>query len=256
MSAVSPEIITHEVSINNNNIKLKLSSRRWLVLFIFALISFMNAFHWIEHNIIQDVIISYYNSSLPDSTIGQNESVNWLSLVYMLCYIPLVFPAMFLLDMKGLKLTVGIGALLTAVGAWIKCGAVNPNRFAVLMFAQTICAVAQVFTLGVPARLSAVWFGSSEISTATSIGVFGNQLGTAVGFLLPPFIIPPNLSIEEMTRRFYYFYFSVAGICTFLFILSIMSILITLLLNICLKIKFLSFKRQTRHAGKFRPSCK
>ena len=229
MPAISPEIITNVVSINdefNTKIKLKLSSRRWIVLFTFALISFMNSFHWIEHNIIQDVIIRYYNSSLPGSIIAQNEAVNWLSLVYMLCYIPLVFPAMFLLDMKGLKLTIGIGAAATAVGAWVKCGAVNPSRFAVLMFAQTLCAIAQVFTLGIPARLSSLWFGASEISTATSIGVFGNQLGTAVGFVLPPFIIPPNLSIEEMTRRFYYFYFSIAAICTVLFTLSLISNLI------------------------------
>lgn len=160
--------------------KLKLSSRRWLVLFTFSLISFMNAFHWIQHNIIQDVIIFYYNNSLPSGTIAQNEAVNWLSLVYMLTYIPLVFPAMFLLDYKGLKLSVGLGGLLTAIGAWVKCGSVNSDRFFVLMIGQTICAIAQVFTLGIPARLSSLWFGASEVSTATSIGVFGNQLGILI----------------------------------------------------------------------------
>ena len=44
------------------------------------------------------------------------------------------------------------------------------------MFAQTVCAVAQLFVLGIPARLAAVWFGPNEVSTATSIGVFGNQV--------------------------------------------------------------------------------
>ena len=46
----------------------------------------------------------------------------------------------------------------------------------VLMAAQTVCAVAQVFILGTPAKLAAVWFGPDQVSTATSLGVFGNQV--------------------------------------------------------------------------------
>ena len=219
MTSIQPDTI-----INDKEQKiLVLSPRRWLVLLTFSSISLMNAFNWIEHNIIQDVVVSYYNNSLPDDVIAKNEAVNWLSLVYMLCYIPLVFPAMFILDIKGLKLSIAIGALLTAVGAWIKCAAVRPDLFAILMLGQTICAIAQAFTLGVPARLSSLWFSASEVSTATSIGVFGNQLGTAIGFLLPPFIVPANIPVNEMTKRFYYLYFSVAAICTFLFIMSVIS---------------------------------
>lgn len=45
-----------------------------------------------------------------------------------------------------------------------------------LMFAQTLAAIAQLWILGIPARLAAVWFGPSEVSTATSLGVFGNQV--------------------------------------------------------------------------------
>jgi FLVCR family feline leukemia virus subgroup C receptor-related protein len=220
MSSVAPALQND----GPQNIIIKPSSRRWFVLITFASISLMNAFHWIEHNIIQDVIVNFYNQSLPGGTISQNEAVNWLSMVYMLCYIPLVFPAMFLLDLKGLKLSVILGALLTTIGAWIKCASVNPKHFAVLMFGQTICAIAQVFTLGVPARLSSLWFGESQISTATSIGVFGNQLGTAIGFIIPPFVVPNDLSIVQMKTRFYYLYFSVAGICTILLVFAFFGI--------------------------------
>lgn len=97
-------------------------------------------------------------------------------MVYMLAYIPLIFPATWLLDRKGLRLVAILGSLLNAVGAWIKCVAIHPSRFAVLMTAQTVCAVAQIFILGIPAELAAVWFGPNEVSTATSIGVFGNQV--------------------------------------------------------------------------------
>ena len=39
--------------------------RRWVVLFIYASISTLVAFNWLEYNIIQDVTIQFYNASLP-----------------------------------------------------------------------------------------------------------------------------------------------------------------------------------------------
>ena len=54
---------------------------------------------------------------------------------------------------------------------------------------QTISACGQCFILELPPKIAAIWFPSSEISTATSIGVFGNQLGVALGFFIPPKII-------------------------------------------------------------------
>jgi hypothetical protein len=91
--------------------------RRWLILAVFCCISLLNAFNWIEYAIIQDVMITFYNESLPDDPSLQIDAVNWFSMVYMLCYIPLVFPTMFLLDRKGLKLSCVMGALLTAIGS-------------------------------------------------------------------------------------------------------------------------------------------
>jgi FLVCR family feline leukemia virus subgroup C receptor-related protein len=128
---------------------------------------------------------------------------------------------MFLLDRKGLKLSCILGALLTAIGACLKCAAVRPDLFAVAMSAQTVCAIAQAFTLGIPARLSALWFGPTEIATATSIGVFGNQLGSAIGFLIPPSVVQKSESIEFMQKRFYFLLVPVAAACIISFILAL-----------------------------------
>ena len=154
----------------------KLFKRRWLILFLFASYSTSNAYQWIHLNIIFDKVVLYYNESLPSSTYMKEVSVDWLSMVYMLAYIPLILPATWLLDRHGLRVVAISATLLNALGAWMKCAAVSPDLFALLMTAQTICAVAQVFILGIPARLAAVWFGPNEVSTATAIGVFGNQV--------------------------------------------------------------------------------
>jgi hypothetical protein len=44
--------------------------------------------------------------------------------------------------------------------------------------------MSQVFILSVPARLAAVWFGPNEVSSACSIGVFGNQVRLCATYLI------------------------------------------------------------------------
>ncbi|OON14883.1 hypothetical protein X801_09321, partial [Opisthorchis viverrini] len=118
-------------------------------------------------------------------------AVDWLSMVYLLAYIPLIVPVTWLQDRYGLRASVTAAAFVNAIGGWLKCVAVylaaDPEKlegstpsvaelsgFPVLMLSQTLDAIAQVFILGVPAQLAATWFGDREVSTATSIGVLAN----------------------------------------------------------------------------------
>ncbi|XP_072755230.1 choline/ethanolamine transporter flvcr2a isoform X3 [Anoplolepis gracilipes] len=70
-----------------------------------------------------------------------------------------------------------------------------------------------------PARLAAVWFGPDQVSSACSIGVFGNQLGIAIGFLFPPMLVPNsdnNCNVERGLRLMFYI---VAAITTLVLVL-------------------------------------
>lgn len=154
----------------------KVYKRRWIIVFLFCLYSTSNAYQWIHLNIIGNIINKYYNESLPENTFQRETAIDWLSMIYMLAYIPLIFPSTFLLNKKGLRIVAICGAFLNCLGAWLKVACVSEDRFPVLMFAQTVCAIAQIFILGLPAQIAAVWFGPNEVSTATSIGVFGNQV--------------------------------------------------------------------------------
>lgn len=69
-----------------------------------------------------------------------------------------------------------IGILGTCGGSWIKLGAVDPDRAWLAFLGQSVVALSQVFVIAVPARLAAIWFGPSQVSSACSIGVFGNQV--------------------------------------------------------------------------------
>lgn len=142
--------------------------RRFAVLTVFSLYSLVNAFQWIQYSIITNVFTQYYGVD--------NDKIDWLSIVYMVAYVPLIFPATWLLDRKGLRLTALLGSGLNCAGAWFKCGSVSPELFGVTVTAQVICSVAQVFILGLPSRLASVWFGPREVSTACATAVLGNQV--------------------------------------------------------------------------------
>lgn len=88
--------------------------------------------------------------------------------------------------LQGLRVACLVGSAGTCLGAWIKLGSVSPDRFYVAFIGHSIVACSQVFVLSVPARLAAVWFGPDQVSSACSIGVFGNQVRTYLRPCLSP----------------------------------------------------------------------
>jgi FLVCR family feline leukemia virus subgroup C receptor-related protein len=64
--------------------------RRWLMLAIFLLCSTTNSMHWLQYSIIANIMMRYYHVS--------SVAINWTSLIFMVWYIPFVFPASWVLD--------------------------------------------------------------------------------------------------------------------------------------------------------------
>ncbi|XP_064097906.1 heme transporter FLVCR2-like isoform X2 [Macrobrachium nipponense] len=186
---------------------------RWVILFLFVFYSMSNAFQWIQYSIITNIIVSYYDV--------KTTQVDWMSMIYMITYIPLIFPASWYLEKYGLRKAVLIGSCGTMIGSWVKVGSVSPDRFYVTFIGQCIVAVSQIFILGIPARLAAVWFGPNQVSTACAIGVFGNQLGVATGFLLPPAIVPESHDKEVVGYYLSFMFYGVAIFCTVLFVIIV-----------------------------------
>lgn len=208
---VTPSIVISGASFDENRDDVRVTSKRFLILFLFSLYSMSNAFQWIQYAIITNVISDYYGVS--------NLAVNWTSVIFMAIYIPGIMPASWLLNQKGLRFCVLLGSFGTCAGSWIKCLSVSPDRFHVTMIGQSVVAMSQLFILNLPPRIAAVWFGPKEVSSATSFGVFGNQIGIALGFILPPLIFANNPdSIPSLIERgLNIMFFSVAIVTSVLF---------------------------------------
>ncbi|XP_031134591.1 feline leukemia virus subgroup C receptor-related protein 2 isoform X2 [Sander lucioperca] len=191
----------------------RLYKKRWMIVFLFSAYSLSNAYQWIQYGIINNIMMKFYNV--------EAFSIDWLSMIYMLTYIPFIFPVTWLLDKKGLRVTALLANALNCAGTWIKVASAKPNLFGVTMVGQLASSLAQVFILGMPSRLASVWFGADEVSTACSIGVFGNQMGIAIGFLLPPILVPNVDDINELANYIRIMFYISAGVATLIFILVV-----------------------------------
>jgi hypothetical protein len=72
--------------------EFKTYKRKWIVLGLFVLYSASNAMQWIQYSIIADVIHKFYDV--------EYFAIDWTSMIYMITYIPLIFPASWILNKK------------------------------------------------------------------------------------------------------------------------------------------------------------
>lgn len=93
-------------------IEIKLYKQRYLMLFLFALCSMMNGFPQFQYTVVADIVACYYGVGVSD--------INWTCVIYMVLFLPFVFPVMYLMDKKGLRITLIIGALLNCIGNYIE----------------------------------------------------------------------------------------------------------------------------------------
>lgn len=116
--------------------------------------------------------------------ISPNWHWHFVQEIDFYCYSP--FLSLLSARFKGLRIAAVFGCLGTCLGAWVKVLGVHPDLFYVAFIGQSIVAASQVFILSLPAKLAAVWFGPNQVSSACSIGVFGNQVSvTTISYFMP-----------------------------------------------------------------------
>ena len=163
--------------------KFVLYKQRWVVLAIFSLISMTNEIIWISLSSITSIVKEYYGVSYV--------AVNWLSMIYMLFYV-FVIVATYVLNTYGLKFTIVIGAVLNGLGSCLRLTGTNRDKFVFTFLGNASAAFAQCSILFVPPTLAATWFGETERSTASAVGVLMNMLGVAIGFLMGGTMVPSS----------------------------------------------------------------
>ncbi|XP_044141659.1 solute carrier family 49 member A3 [Bufo gargarizans] len=166
--------------------QVRLYKKRWFILMVVALLNSSNAMLWISFAPVADLTARHLKSSL--------DTVNYLSLVYLVVSIPVGFLASWLLDTLGLNYAIIISSWLNMIGSIVRSVSdvsmlnTGKSTLVYLFVGQSICAVAQPLVLFVPAKLAAVWFPEHQRATANMIASMSNPFGILLANILSPAI--------------------------------------------------------------------
>jgi MFS family permease len=152
---------------------------RWVVLAVYMYIAALTQLYWLNFAAIETFIEERF--SIPAS------SVMWFTLVFPLVQVLLSMPAGMVIDRKGFKYGVGIGALFTGVFAMLRL--MNTDSFSVLLISQIGIAIGQPFVLNGVTKLVVTWFPQKEEATAVGLGSLALLVGMMVGLGATPALV-------------------------------------------------------------------
>ena len=157
----------------------RLYGYRWVVLGVFMLINLTIQMLWIAYAPITGPAARFYGVS--DLKIG------WLSMTFMIVYLPLSIPVSWAIDTYGFRRTVSIGALLMGIFGVLR-GLAGTN-YTLVLWSTIAIAAAQPFLLNSWTKVPALWFSIQERATAVGMATLASLVGTALGMVLTPILI-------------------------------------------------------------------
>ena len=160
---------------------------RWVVLAVYMYISALTQLYWLNFAAIDTFIEERFSITA--------SSVMWFTLVFPLVQVVLSIPAGMVIDRKGFKYGVGIGAVFTGLFAMLRL--VNTDSFIILLISQIGIAIGQPFVLNGVTKLVVTWFPQKEEGTAVGLGSLALLVGMMVGLGATPALVQ-QLGFETM----------------------------------------------------------
>ena len=160
------------------------SSYRWVILAAFMLISLVIQIQWLTHAPIARAAAVYYKGQFnPESFVN----IDMLAMMYMLVYLVMCIPASYFIDTWGIRLGVGLGAVLAAIGATIK--GFYGYSFTAVLVGQLFLSIAQPFILNAITAVTVRWFPIKERALAAGLASLAQYLGIVIAMVVTPLMI-------------------------------------------------------------------
>lgn len=153
-------------------------AQRWIVLGAFALVAGVTQMLWLNFAPLIGLVQQRYGVS--------ELAASALVLVFPLVYVLLSIPAGMLIDARGYRYSVGLGAVVGAAFAGLR---IWDTSFTMLLVAQLGISVAQPFVVNGIGKLVADWFDEAEGAIANGLGTMGMFLGMAAGMAATPALV-------------------------------------------------------------------
>jgi MFS family permease len=160
---------------------------RWVVLAVFMYVAALTQLYWLNFSAID----TYVEDNLHISAF----STSLLTLVFPLVYVLLSLPAGMIIDRKGFKYSIGIGAIFTGVFSIIRI--IDPYSFPFLLISQIGISIGQPFVVNGITKLVAVWFPQKEDATAVGLGSLALFIGMVISLGATPALVD-SLGLRTM----------------------------------------------------------
>jgi MFS transporter, FLVCR family, feline leukemia virus subgroup C receptor-related protein len=121
---------------------------RYVIMAAYCLLSVVTGMGW--------VIVTPISVSIAKAYHISDQLVSVLPLSYMVLYAFANFPSNWLIDVKGIRIGILVGATGTFLGALLRCFVAYDFMF--IVAGQILCALVQVVILNAPTTIAVRWF--------------------------------------------------------------------------------------------------
>ncbi len=150
-------------------------SYRWVVLAVFMLVAAITQIMWLNYAPI---------TSQTQALMGVSEfKVVLLATMFPLLYIPVSIPAGIIIDRKGFRYAVLIGAFFTAACSFLRLFAGN---YPLVLLGMIGISIGQPFVLNSITKMVSAWFPTEESALATGLATLALFLGMIVALAVTP----------------------------------------------------------------------
>jgi len=186
-----------------NNTEIKVYPYRWAILSLYVLITIIIEIQWLTFASVSSAAQAFYQTTAL--------RIDFLSVIYMIVFIVMSIPASYIIDTKGLKYGLTIGAVFTGFFGVLK--AWGGDNLLVVTIAQTGLAIAQPFILNSVTKVGAKWFPVNERATVAGLGSLAQYIGIIIALALTPLIISETQSVNFNVGKMLWIYgiISLAG---------------------------------------------
>jgi len=198
-----PEIKLTPV-IDNDEKDYIVYTERWWILGTVVLLNLANYAHWIAFPAVAKKAAAYYDVT--------GEELDLIPTVSYAAGVPTCLVATYIIETRGLKTGVKIGAYLTGIGGLLCCLSTFPGlnqnipkytQYWMATVGQGITGVACPFISGVPTKISQHWFPDRQRTMATTLLGMSYPLGIVLGQGVTPALVQHPSDIPYMNIAFF-----------------------------------------------------
>ncbi|XP_028395717.1 solute carrier family 49 member 4 homolog [Dendronephthya gigantea] len=157
---------------------VKIYKRRWYILLMYCLKSMLQNMMWNTWGPIQATARAVYD--WDDYVIDLMAA--WGCITFCIAITPFAW----IMDVKGLRLTMILAAGLQFLGSALRCIPTDSNSTTTILMHSGQFIICLAGGMSPAALISSTWFPPNQRTTSTAISTVSSYIGTALGFIIPP----------------------------------------------------------------------